>query len=796
MFTTHLKIAWRNLRKNALFSLINIFGLSIGLAITLLLFLFISHELSYNSMYPKKDRIHRILIQTNSEFDNQTWATAPPVMASALTKEVTNVESAARLYKHNFGKSASIRANEKNFTENMFYWVDHALLDIFDINMVKGNSFNALTRPNTVILSESAAKKYFADQDPIGQILLVDNSKRLEVTGVYQDHPKNSTLDAEIMASSNGAWFYERTSWGNVSFETYCLLKEHVSLQSTEIQMAQMLDQNVAKEGQWYSLSLQPLDKIHLYSASYHNSYASYVGDIGEVRNLGFLAILILLIACINYMNLTTAKSQKRAKEVGVSKAMGAQSKSLFSRFYIETGLVTGISVVLGVLLAMLLLPAFNALTDQNLSLQLMANGTFIGVILGVWLLTTVLSGIYPSVYLSRFLPKEVLSPSQKQDQGNILVRKGLVVLQFAASVILIVGVLVIYKQTQYIQNKELGFSPENVMAISIRGLKDGQNKNALAQEFRRIPDVKAVSFAQGYPGLDVSGYVLQKDGTENERGLNIQMNTADSEIAEVLQLKFLSGRSLPKNKSAKDTLVEVVLNKKALDYLGFTAEEAIGKNANIFYQQEARIVGIVDDFNFASLHEPIGAYAFHNNTNEGKSFVLVRLNTTNLAQTVSHLKSSFSKIAPNLDFSYSFLDQNLAQLYQREKRAAKVSIIGSVLAITVACLGLFGLAAFTVEQRRKEIGVRKVLGASVMGITHMLSKEFVKLVLVAMVLAFPLAYWIMSNWLEGFAYRINIGWIVFVISGAIALIIALLTVSVQSINAALTNPAKSIRTE
>jgi ABC-type antimicrobial peptide transport system permease subunit len=613
---------------------------------------------------------------------------------------------------------------------------------------------------------------------------------------VYQAHPENSILDAEIMASSNGAWFYERTSWGNVSFETYCLLKEHVSLQGTEVQMAQMLDQNVAKEGQWYSLSLQPLDKVHLYSASYHNSYASYIGDIGEVRNLGFLAILILLIACINYMNLTTAKSQKRAKEVGVSKAMGAHSKSLFSRFYIETGLVTGISVVLGVLLAMLMLPAFNALTDQNLSLQLMANATFVGVVFGVWLMTTLLSGIYPSVYLSRFLPKEVLSPSQKQDQGNVLVRKGLVVLQFAASVILIVGVLVIYKQTQYIQNKELGFSPENVMAISTRGLKGEQNKNALAQEFRRIPDVKAVSFAQGYPGLDVSGYVLQKDGAENERGLNIQMNTADSEIADVLKLNFLSGGPLPKNKNAKDTLVEVVLNKKALDYLGYTAEEAIGKNAHIFYQQEARIVGIVDDFNFASLHEPIGAYAFHNNTNEGKSFVLVRLNTMNLAQTVSHLKGSFSKIAPNLDFSYSFLDQNLAQLYKREKRAAKVSIIGSVLAITVACLGLFGLAAFTVEQRRKEIGVRKVLGASVMGITHMLSKEFVKLVLVAMVLAFPLAYWIMSNWLEGFAYRIDIGWIVFVISGAIALIIALLTVSVQSINAALTNPAKSLRTE
>ncbi len=796
MLKNYLKIAWRNLKTNRLFTLINVIGLSIGLTITMLLFLFISSELSFNTMYPKKDRIYRVLTKTNDQFDNETWAAAAPIMASALKENVTNVEIAARIYKHNFGKTASIRANDQNYTEDLFFWVDKELLNIFDVQMVKGDPEGALNAPNTVILSESAALKYFNTLDPVGKTLKVDGRTQLQVTGVYKDFPYNTTLDANIMASSNGSWFYERHSWGNVSFETYCLLKNNAALEPTIAQMGKMLDDNVAKENQWYSLSLQPLEKVHLYSTSYQNSYASYIGSINEVRNLGYLAVLILLIACINYMNLTTARSQKRSKEVGISKTLGALSKSLAARFYTETALITSISIILAIVLTLVLLPVFNTITNQNLTISLLVNGNFFWAILGIWFFTTMISGLYPSLYLSKFLPREVLSPSLKQGKGSVLFRKGLVIFQFAASAALIVGVLVIYQQTKYLQNKDLGFSPENVLAISTRGIRGAENTNALMQELQANANVKSISFAQGYPGRDVSGYVLQKEESLEEQGMGIQANTADAHITDVLQLDLLAGERLPEFKNEGDTIVDVILNKKAIDYLGYSPSEAIGKEITLFYGATSKIRGVVKDFNFASLHQPIGAYAFHNHTNEGKSYVLVRIGSQDLTNTLSQLKSAFLKVAPDLDFNYSFLDQSLEQLYRREQRTAKVSVMFSLLAIIIACLGLFGLAAFTAEQRKKEIGIRKVLGASVVGITQMLSKDFLKLVVVALFIAFPLAFWAMSRWLEGFAYKINVGWEVFAVSGVTAIFIALFTVSFQAIAAAITNPIKSLRTE
>ncbi|MEM1257244.1 MAG: ABC transporter permease [Bacteroidota bacterium] len=796
MFKNYLKIAWRNLKTNRLFTAINVIGLSIGLTITILLFLFISNELSFNTMFPKKDRIYRVLTKTSNEFNDETWATAAPIMASALKENVTNVETAARLYKHNFGKTASIRANDQNYTEDLFFWVDKELLDIFDIEMVKGKAEEALSAPNTVILSESAAQKYFNTLDPIGKTLKVDGRIQLQVTGVYKDFPNNTTLDAHIMASSNGSWFYDRQSWGNISFETYCLLKKNAALERTIAQMGKMLDDNVPKEQQWYSLSLQPLEKVHLYSASYQNSYASYIGNINEVRNLGYLAMLVLLIACINYMNLTTARSQKRSKEVGISKTLGALSNSLAARFYSETALITSIAILLAIVLTVVLLPVFNSITNQKLTLSLLASGNFVWAILGIWLLTTLVSGLYPSLYLSKFLPREVLSPSLKQGKGNVLFRKGLVIFQFAASAALIVGVLVIYQQTKYIQNKDLGFSPENVLAISTRGIRGTENTNALVQELQANANVKSISFAQGYPGMDVSGYVLQKDGSNEEQGMGIQANTADANIMDVLQLDLLAGEGLPKFKNETDTIVDVILNKKAIDYLGYSPSEAIGKDVAMFYGATSKIRGVVNDFNFTSLHQPIGAYAFHNHTNDGKNYVLVRIASQNLTNTLAQLKSAFLKVAPDLDFNYSFLDQNLEQLYRREQRTARLSVMFSLLAIIIACLGLFGLAAFTAEQRKKEIGIRKVLGASVMAITQLLSKDFLKLVLMSLFIAFPLAFWAMSRWLEGFAYKINVGWEVFAISGVTAIFIALFTISFQAIAAAIANPVKSLRTE
>ncbi|MEP2237247.1 MAG: ABC transporter permease [Maribacter sp.] len=793
MFRTYLKIAWRNLKVNRLFSVINILGLSIGLAVTLVLFIFIRHEQSFDNFYTHVNNIQRVLLHTDGDNGQETWATVPPSLAPTMMDDVANVEYAARTLKNDFGGTASLRVLEQNFTEKNLFWVDAELLNIFDVQFIKGQAEGALDRPNTAVLSETSAIKYFGANDPIGKIFTVDGKYELEVTGVYKDFPKNSTLDAKIMASGITTWLFKNPSWNNASFETYCLLKPNTDLASTELQLQEMLNKNMEEENQWYTFSLQPMKKVHLYSAGFDNAYASSIGDIKEVRNLIYLAILILLIACINYMNLTTARSQKRSKEVGVSKTLGSSSGSLLLRFYLETGLVTLISLVIGVLLAYAFLPVFNTISGQNLNITLLLSFEFFISISVIWLLVTLISGSYPALYLSRFKPVMVLKSSVVQSKGNVFVRKGLVVFQFATSVVLIVCVLMISEQMDFIRNQKLGFNAENVVAISINGIRGTDKKDALVSEFKSLSYVSSVSLAQGFPGMEVSGRSLSRN--EDDKGnLNIQTNVTDASVIDVLQLNLLAGHTLPVNKREKDTLVEVVLNKKAVEYLGFSPEEAIGKTA--FISVPNTIVGVVDDFNFASLHEPIGAYAFHNNTGESKSFALVRYKLAANNNAINQLETVFKNVAPNAAFEYSYLDKNLEKLYVRERRVANVGLVFSILAVFIACLGLFGLAAFVGEQRKKEIGIRKVLGANVISITQMLSIDFVKLIFIALLLAFPLAYWLMERWLTNFAFHINISYSVFIIAGISTLIIALITVSFQSIKAALSNPVKSLRTE
>lgn len=796
MLKNHLKIAWRNLKSNSLFSAINILGLSIGLAITILLFLFVSFERSFDTMYTAKNDIYRVLMNVVADETNpaEVWPNAPSALMPSLKQDMPDVKYAARLYSHNFGKTAFIKANEDNFTEEKLYWADAELLDIFEVTFLKGDPKTALQNPNTVALSRSTARKYFDDENPIGKTILLDNKNSLEVTGVFEDFPNNSTIDCKIMVAAVGSYFDKRPSWGNISVDTYIQLNSNMSVASAEERMQQVLDKNEKKQDQWYSFSLQPLPQVHLYSANYTEANTTRRGDIGQIKNLSFLALLILLIACVNYMNLMTARAQKRTKDVGINKTLGASTKNLIARFYAETGLLTLIALLFGALMAVFAVPVFNRIADQQLDASLVLNVNFGISIFLIWLVTTIIAGSYPAFYLSGFSPMAILNPSFKRSGTTLIIRKGLVVLQFAASVVLIIGVMVIYQQTQFMQNQKLGYNPENVIAISSAAVRSNENRTALINELKALPEVIDVSMAQGFPGIDVSGRSIKK--SDDDPGATIRTNVADASITEVLQLELLAGRDLPKFKQAEDTLVEVLLNKKAIEYLGYSPEEAIGGNVNMQLGTNAYIIGVVDDFNFASLHVPIGPYAFHNSPRESKSFTLVRFNSGSLVSTMSKFKNVFKKVMPDIAFDYAFLDKSVERLYASERKATRIGLLFCILAIVVACLGLFGLAAFMAEQRKKEIGVRKVLGASVLNITRMLSKDFVQLVLVALVIAFPISLWLMENWLEAFAYRITIGWFVFAVAGALALLIALITVSFQGIRAALMNPVKSLRTE
>lgn len=795
MFKNHIKIAWRSLKMDKMFSALNVLGLSIGLTIAILLFSFISFEKSFDVQYKNYADIYRVLVNTTGDaFDKEIMATAPAAVAPALKEELPAVKYAARMLQHSFGETAFIKANNNNFLEKRLFWCDQEFFSIFDTKFIKGDPASAITRPNTVVLSKSAAQKYFGTIDPMGKTIKVDDKTELEITGVFEDFAKNSTIDCNLIASFSTTYFFKEPSWSNSSFETYVQLKDNASKVASENQMQQILDKNVDKQGQWYTLSLQPLSEVHLYSKDYTSTYTSRIGSISEIKNLSFLALLILLIACVNYMNLMTARSQKRAKDVGINKTLGASSKSLVGRFYAETGLLTLIALCIGVVLSIAIIPIFNTITGASLDYKfLMAPSFIIGVCI-VWLVTTLVAGSYPAFYLSGFSPSAILKPANRT-VSNAVIRKALVVFQFTASVVLIVGVLVVYQQLEFMKNKDLGYKPQNVVAVSTAAIKTYNKKQALANEVKKLSSFIEVGAAQGFPGMDVSGRSLHKND-QDENGKSIQTNVADASVLDVLQLKLLAGKTLPSVKQEGDTLVDVVLNKKAITYLGLTPEEAIGKKVDMQLGDDATIIGVVDDFNFESLHKPIGAYAFHNSRFEGKPYLLVRFNSASVASTMQQLEGAYAKVSPDSSFDYTFLDKNMEQLYEQDRKTAKVGLLFCLLAIFVACLGLFGLAAFTAEQRKKEIGVRKVLGASVLGITKMLSADFLKLIVVSIIVAFPVAYFIMQKWLETFAFRVSIGWLVFFVAGMCAVIIALLTVSFQAIKAAAANPVKSLKAE
>src|SRR5665213_1117664 len=791
MIKNYFKTAWRNLKAHRLFTLLNIAGLSIGLAISVLLYMFIVSEYSFDSMYKNEKNIYRVLATSDSY---GTMSASPNAVAPAISANIPEVKYAARMLKHDFGTSAFIKTNNHDFVEKYFYYCDSSIFKIFDVPFVTGNPATALSRPNTVVLSEKTAKIYFGNVNPVGKTIVVDNYYTFEVTGVYKDFPQNSTLDCNVIASFSSNNFSKYNSWSNASFETYCLLNDHANISTVDKKMQQLMDKNVAKEDRWYSLSLQPLGKVHLYSAGYTGSYSSRNGDIKEVRNLSFLVILILLIACINYMNLSTARSQKRAKEVAINKTLGASMRNIVFRFYSETAILTLIALLIGIVLAVFALPVFNNITGKELSLGSIINFKFLAGIFLMWLGITVVSGSYPAIYLSRFSPKLVLQQSFQKGNTSAYIRKGLVVLQFACSVILIFGVIVIYQQMQYVQNKNLGFQPDNVVAINATAATSKSQIISLMNDLKSQPNVLAVTRAQAYPGMETSGRSIYKNESD-KNGLNIQTNHSQEGIVDVLKLKLLAGTDLPV-KVEGDSTVHIILNKKAVDYLGFTPEQAIGKKVKMQFGNNAYITGVADNFNFASLHEPMGAYAFNDATMEPKPFFLVRFKTNDLPKTMEKFESSFKKAIPETAFDFTFLDQYLNTLYASEHRMSIVTLIFSILAIIVACMGLFGLAVYTAEQRTKEIGVRKILGASVTGITVLLSKDFLKLVIISIVIAAPISWWMMTKWLQGFAYKIKLSWWAIIVAGCIAIIIALITVSFQAIKAAVANPVDSLRSE
>ena len=802
MWIHYFKTAWRNIKANRLFSVLNIAGLAIGLCVCILLFAYVSNELSFDKMYKNEKDIYRVTMKMSAEYNLEKWTELPNAVAPTMAKDIPQVKYATRLIKDDFGAPASLKVGDKNFVEKSLYLADSSIFKIFDFNFVEGNANTVFAQPHSIVLSQSAKERLFGNQSAIGKIIYVNSRDTLQVSGVYKDLPKNSTIDCEMIDNIMDSWMGKNVSWSNASFETYCLLQPNTNVKDIERQTTAFITKYVDKDNRYYTkFMLQPLAQIHLYSSDLEPGYSSRLGDIKNVKAILFLSLLVLLIACINYMNLATARSQKRAKEVGVNKVLGANFGQMLLHFYTETGMLAFISIVIGYALALAAIPLFISITGVALSYSDLYTSTIIFSLLLIWIAVTLIAGSYPAIYMSRISPLILMNKSKLKNSITDIIRKGLVVFQFASSIILIVAVIVILQQIHFIRNKDLGYNPKGVVSLSI---KSARNKNEIytaINDIKRLPKVEAVSLVQSIPGDNESGKSIHKS-VNDKQGYPVQACRTDGSIVAALNLKLLAGTTLPQTLAKGDTSTYMLINESVLQYLGFkTPQDAVGKIMNqgsTEFSGNSVIIGVVKNFNYQSLKENIGGYVYYESNQAGESVrtLLIRYNTQNLPQLMQSLQTIFKNDLPNTAFDYEFLDQHVQNLYASEQHMANIATVFSLLAIFVACLGLFGLAAFTAEQRIKEIGIRRVLGASVSSITKLLTKDFLKLIIISFIIAMPIAWLMMNKWLSGFVYRISISWVTFLLAAIISFIIAMATISTQAIRAARANPVKSLKTE
>lgn len=797
MMTNNFKVAWRNLTYNKLFSSLNIFGLALGLTVAILLSLFIIQEKSFDDL-PGKDRIYRYLSYIKYDQIAETWAGVPNSVGPTVKEKMPEVQLSARTLLNEFGENANITIGDKAFIEKRMYWADSDLLEIFDFHFLSGDRKTALTEPNTIILSASKARQYFGDKDPLNQTITYNRNRLLKVTGVYKDLPATTTFDAEMVGCFQSSGLASLT-WDNASFETYIMLRDQKDQPKIAAYLPKMLEEHVGKEGTYYTLGMQPLADIHLHGQGV-SFFSKRMGDGTQLRQLIYLTIALLLMAAINYMNLATARAQQRSKEVGIRKALGVSRQGLIIRFYAETALMTFISIVIGLILAIICIPLFNALSGKTLLYTTLSHPLFCIGLPVLWLSITLVSGLYPALIMSSYRPVEALQKVKQLRAVPVIFRHALVVIQSTASIVLIAGVIIMNIQMKYVSRQKLGYNPENVIAISTNSLKDIAEFDALQSTMEHLSATQHVTLAQAFPGKGENGRSLHKD-SRDKQGAKMTCNyVRGDDVSKTLQLHMLAGRMVKEFHLADTTQdgerkYEIVLNRKALDYLGWTPEDAIGRTVAADMGNHTTVVGVVDNFNYSSLHTPVGVYNF-NNAPYPIRYMMVRFKTGDLKATLQQYEAAFKTIVPNAPFDYTFLDSRLKSLYLADQQTADVLMAFSILAICIGCLGLFGLAAFTAEKRTREIGVRKVLGATVPSLVGLLCRDLVSLVLLAFMLACPIAWWGFGHWLDNFAYRISIQWWMFGLAGLVAIFIAIFTVSSQAIRVATANPVNSLRRE
>jgi putative ABC transport system permease protein len=800
MFRNYFKVALRNISRHKGYSLINVVGLAIGMTCCILILLWVQDELSYDRYHENSDRIYRVCLDANIG----THLRAPVIMAPAapaMISEFPEVANAARVVRPG---RVSVKYEDRLFQEEDVGYADNSVFDIFTFPFISGDPQTALTTPYSVVITEEMAQKYFGDQEPVGKILRLDDEADFTVTGVVKNVPTNSHFSFNMLRSFETLYRENpelMEAWVTARFYTYLLLAENCDHKQLEQKFAAFVDRHMGDVlsaiGGTSTLFLQPLTKIHLYSDFERDLSAA--GDITYVYLFSAIALFVLLIACFNFVNLATARSATRAREVGMRKTLGAGRGKLIGQFLGESVIYSFISVALACILLEMALPLFNSLAQRELSLNYFQSPWLIPGLAGLALVVGLLAGCYPAFFLSSFKPVRVLKGTWSTTASGSGFRRALVVAQFVISIALIIGTITIYNQIDFMKNKKLGFDKEHVLVIPGINQATRQSYLPIRDEFMNIPGVMAIGASSLVPGRGLTKSLFLPEGFSDEKPQTMDFLIVDPDYIPTMGMEIAKGRNFSAD-LATDSAESAIINQTAATRFGW--DDPIGKTFRLprLPGDEGdpvivTVIGVVKDFHMTSLHQKVEPQIIFYDIS-GVTNISVRIAPENITHSMDLLKKEWKKINPQLPFDYFFMDESFDSQYRAEQRLGTITLYFGLLAILIGCLGLFGMSSYTVEQRTKEIGVRKVLGATVAGIVLLLSKEFTRWVLVANIIAWPAAYLLADRWLENFAYRIGISWTTFVLAGFLALLIALITVSFQAIKAALANPVKTLRYE
>ncbi len=798
MIRNYIKIAWRNISRNKLFSAINITGLSVGVSCCVLIFLYVQYEMSFDTFNVNANRLYRLTVQMHQPQENNFYSATSPRLAPAIQAAFPEVEKSSRII---FSKRI-LSYGQKKFYDTRIMFADSALLQMFTFPMIEGNPDKALVEPYSIVLTEGAAKNYFGPEPAMGKMMQLSDTIQLKVTGIIRDIPANAHFNFSCVVSrstlsdmtkATGGKYPNEDDWFFLDSHSYVLLKENTDHQALEKKIDGYIQKQMAPErkeyGMWLNTYLQPLKDIHLKSNYEAEIKPETNSDIRYVYIFSGTALLILLIACSNFINLSTAKSLNRSKEIGLRKVIGAKRGQLIAQFLGESLILTVIASVISILLVLAALPGFNTFTQRQLSLNGTVFFAYAMIICGVGLL----AGLYPAIFMSSFSPVKALKGHIRHGWKDIFLRRGLVVFQFTIAVALIIGTTLILKQLNYMQNKKLGMNKDQILQVDLLAA-DMPKAQTLMKEFARNPQVINTTL-NDFSFKGIPAITMLPDGAAQNELVAHNVISVDENFLKTFQIELVAGRDFSKD-FPSDIKEAFIVNEAAVKSFNWgSSQKAIGKKIDWAFGKSGKVIGVVKDFNYSSLHNNISPLIIHIFPPFQRR-ISVRLRPDHIPQTVSELETTWKSLVQENPFKYEFMEENYNGLYLAEMNMRSVLSAFTILSVFVACLGLFGLAAFTIRQRVKEIGIRKVLGAGIRDIVQLLSKDFLKLVLISVIIAVPVAWFAIERWLRDFAYKTNIGAGIFIYAGITALIITFLTVSIQAIKAALVNPVKSFRVD